>query len=528
MTKDKNEMSTEELLKFQRIETFKNEIKSMIATSKEALVKTDNREAKNRYRCHYTKEDIRDIVAEGDAVARAELSKYFFSISGLYKRIVLHYATFLTYSWLLVPHIKNQLKDKLDDKKNMKVYYDAADFASNFDIERKCSLFAKDVLVQGGCYGIIHDNGDNIVIQDLPFEYCRSRFKNSQDVDIVEFDMRFFDSISDADLRAQILKTYPKCVQKGYTSFKSGRASSPWIYLPAEIGIYFTLFEERPFFLDLIPLIDDLEDYKQIDKDRNLLSLKRILTQKVPTDGMNLVFEPEEAAEMHEGVLEMLANNPDVDVVTSYNDIDLLDLSSDADETTEVTDAQQLIYDSAGVSKELFSATTDTGLTYSLNNDLSMMMVLGQRFSNFFTALINNKFATRKLKFKLLILPISFYNKDDYTSKAKDLAAFGYSFLTPILSTGIDQTNLADLKTLENEVLNLDEVLTPLQSAYTQSGKTNAVTAAAAKSAEESTEEKDTEESEEKTEEESKEEESKDNGGEDENGEQDNGSNAKS
>jgi len=48
--------------------------------------------------------------------------------------------------------------------------------------------------------------------------------------------------------------------------------------LPPELGIYFTLFEETPFFLDLIPLIDDLEDYKQIDKGRNMLSLKRIIT----------------------------------------------------------------------------------------------------------------------------------------------------------------------------------------------------------------------------------------------------------
>jgi hypothetical protein len=143
------------------------------------------------------------------------------------------------------------------------------------------------------------------------------------------------------------------------------------------MGIYFCLFEEKPFFLDLIPLVDDLEDYKQIDKERNLLSLKRIITQEIPHDGLNLVFEPEEAAEMHEGVLEMLANNPDTDVITSYAKINLLDLSGDSDDKTEVQDAAQLIYDSAGVSKELFSATTDAGLKLSLNNDLAMMMVLG-------------------------------------------------------------------------------------------------------------------------------------------------------
>ena len=474
-------LNNQEAVKFQRIETFKNEIRSMIATSRDAFLKSNSKEINNRFRQDYKKKEIHDIVANGTAVERAELSKYFFSVSGLYKRIILHYATFLTYSWILVPHLKNYT-DKISDKKHKKAYYDAVSFASSFDIEQKCAVIAEKVLVQGGYYGVLHEDGDKVVIQDLPFEYCRSRFKNQDDIDIVEFDVRFFDKIRDTSLLKQILQTYPKVIQKGYRSYKSGK--DPWIYLPAEIGIYFVFFEEKPFFLDLIPLIDDLEDYKQIDKDRNLLSLKRIIAQEVPHDGMNLVFEPEEAAEMHEGVLEMLVDNPDVDVVTSYNKISLLDLSGDATERTEVSSAQQLIYDSAGVSKELFSATTDAGLQLSLNNDLAMMMVLGNKMAHFFTVLIDNRYGNKKLSFKLVILPISFYNSSEYTTRAKDLAAFGYSFLTPVLSTGVDQSTLTDLKNLENQVLEFEEVLKPLQSSYTQSSKTNAITAAASERAE--------------------------------------------
>ena len=454
----------------------------MITTSKDALVKSNNKESnRGRFRQDYTKEEIHRIVTEGSAVEKAMLSKHFFSVSGVYKRIVLHYATFLTYSWTLVPHMK-KMGLKLSEKANEKVYFEAAEFCSNFGIERKCAVFAKDTIVCGGYYGLIHDSGVSVAIQDLPFEYCRSRFKNQQDVDIVEFDVRYFDKeIRETDLRNEILKTYPKCVQKGYKAYKAGK--EPWIFLPAEIGIYFCLFEESPFFLDLIPLIDDLEDYKEINKEINLLSLKRIITQQIPHDGLNLVFEPEEAAEMHEGVLDMIANNPDADVITSYGKVGMLDLSGDVGEKTDVEQAQQLIYDSAGVSKELFSAASEAGLQFSLNNDLSMMMILGKKFSHFFTALLNNKFGNRKLSFKLLILPVSFYNAYEYTSKAKDLAAFGYSFLMPIVATGLDQTSLADLKTLENDVLDLDEVLKPLQSAYTQSGKTNAITAQTDKTA---------------------------------------------
>lgn len=474
------EKTQEAILKEQRISTFKKAIKDMIATSKSAYVRTDSKSIKER-KCNYTKQEIQNIVNYGTPVEQAALSTYFFYTSGLYKRIILHYATFLSYSWILVPHLNNK-KDKITDKKNANAYYDASEFCSSFQIERKCAVFAKEILVKGAYYGLIHDTGDYVAIQDLPFDYCRSRYKNQQDVDIVEFNMKFFDTIRDEELRKEILSTYPKVVQKGYYEYKHKKKNN-WIFLPAEIGIYFCYFEEKPFFLDLLPLLDDLEDYKDIDKKRNLLSLKRIITQKIGMDADKLFFEPEEAEEMHEGVLEMLQNNPDVDVITTYNDISLLDLSGDDDEKTEVDSVQDLIYEAAGVSKELFCATTDAGLQYSLNNDLAMMMILGQRFAHFFSVILNYKFGNKKIKFKLLILPISYYNSADYTSRAKDLAAFGYSFLTPILSTGIDQTNLADLKDLENELLNLDEVLKPLQSAYTQSGKTNAITAAATKAA---------------------------------------------
>ena len=454
----------------QKLENFKKAFRNMVATTQAAYVKSDDKSYRERHQT-YTREEIERVVRTGTSIERAALSEYFFATNGLYKRIILHYATFLTYSWILVPYPKDKLgKGNIAEKKTAATYYDASDFCTTFQIDRKCTLFAKEVLVKGAYYGLIHDEGQNVVIQDLPFDYCRSRFKNAQDVDIVELNLAFFDTIRDEGLRNEILKTYPAIIYKAYRKYKFHNGPK-WMFLPAEMGIYFSYFEERPFFLDLIPLLDDLDDYKQIDKDRNMQALRKILVQQVLTDGMKLVFEPQEAEQMHEGTLEMLANNPDVDVLTTYNKVELLDMSSDDDEKTEIEDVQNLIYSSAGLSKELFFSTTEAGLNYSISNDLAMMMILGQRFAHFFTALLNYKFENKKVKFKLLILPISYYNSADYTSRARELASFGYSFLTPILSTGLDQTNLSALKDLENDLLDLDEVLKPLQSSYTQSGK---------------------------------------------------------
>ena len=464
-----NKFTYEQLKEMQneRLTEFKKVFKDMIATSDTAYRRNFQKTSRKRER-KYTSEQIRQIVEQGDAVERAALSEHFFTTNGLYKRIILHYATFLTYSWILVPYVNKRYD--IADKKISKCYYDAADFCTNFQIERKCALFAKDVLVKGGYYGLLHDEGEHIVIQDLPFEYCRSRFKNSRDVDIVEFNLSFFDSIYDEELREAILNAYPKFILKACKKYRYHNGEK-WLFLPAEIGIYFCFFEEKPFFLDLIPLLDDFNDYKEIDKQRNINALKSILVQKVPRDGMNLVFAPLEAEEMHEGAVEMLADTPDIDVLTTYNDVQLLDLGSSDDEKTEINDVQDLIYASAGLSKELFFATTEAGLNYSMNNDLALVMVLGEKFAHFFTVLLNYKFANKKITFKLIILPLSYYNSADYTSRARELASFGYSFLTPILSTGLDQTNLTALKNLENDLLELDEILKPLQSSYTQSGK---------------------------------------------------------
>jgi hypothetical protein len=93
----------------ERIDTFKKAFKGMIATSEAAYQKTNSKFVRTRRDRVYSKDDIRRIVEEGNPIERAALSEYFFATNGLYKRIILHYATFLTYSWILVPYPKSPI-----------------------------------------------------------------------------------------------------------------------------------------------------------------------------------------------------------------------------------------------------------------------------------------------------------------------------------------------------------------------------------------------------------------------------------
>ena len=243
---------------------FSRQMNDLIAASDTAYIKSNNRDVINNRsleRTEYTEEEVKDIIKNGTTAEKKALSIYFFKHNSMYKRIILHYASFLTYQYILVPH--TPIEDGLSDPKIILNYDDAVDFLYNFQVESKCSYFTYKILVEGGYYGLIKEVNKMPVLMDLPLEYCRSRFKNNQDIDVVEFDLSFFESIRDEGLRKQVLATYPKYIQKEYRKYLKNKTKYRWMFLNPLDGVHFSFYEEYPFFLDIIPLLlgyDDLSD----------------------------------------------------------------------------------------------------------------------------------------------------------------------------------------------------------------------------------------------------------------------------
>ena len=111
----------------------------------------------------------------------------------------------------------------------------------------------------------------------------------------------------------------------------------------------------------------------------------------------------------------------------------------------------------------------------SIKNDIALMMVLGNKYSRFFTFIINSLFSNSNVTFKYTLLPISYYDASDYITDAFKLAQSGYSLLLPSLALGITQKDLLNLKDLENNALKLIDKLIPPSSAYTAGASTGKV-----------------------------------------------------
>lgn len=256
---------------------------------------------------------------------------------------------------------------------------------------------------------------------------------------------------------------------------KNGK-NNKWVTIPAEMGICFPFLEDcRPILLDTIPSIVNYEDSVELEKERDLDEIRKIVVQKIPhlADG-SFLLEPPEAAELHEGSVKMLHKNKNISVLTTYADVDAI-VSKTASDTmsNNLEKMANNIYYNANTSSQFFGTNTGVQIDASLRNDISLMMILANKFSIFITNTINRLFANNNINFKYQILPISQHNYEDYLDNSLKLANSGYSFLLPSLALGFSQSDINNIKDLENIYLKMSEKLIPLQTSYTQSSDSN-------------------------------------------------------
>lgn len=418
----------------------------------------------------YTPEKIERIITSGSLAEQQALSRNFFYKDGYYKQIIIHYATLLKYAGLLIPN--PSLGKKLSTSHISKRYYNALDYVEKMNLPVFLTDCATRALIDGCYYGVIVQlDKQNFSVLDLPSGYCQTRYKDLNGDDLIEFDVSYFNSIVDLTAKEQALASYPKFIRDAYKKWQKQKSSNSWVIIPSDIGICFPFFDGRPLFLSVIPASLEYDDAIQTERDRDAEEIRKILVQKIPhlQDG-RLLFEPDEAAEMHAGAVGMLKGNKNISVLTTYADVDAVVSKTTGESTSKTLEQiEKNIYAQAGVSGQIFSSTGSSTLDASIKNDIALMMYLANKFSRFITNSINRIYGNTNITFKYQILPVSIHNMDKFVDQSFKLSGSGYSYLLPVVALGLSQRDIINLKELENDVLKLGEKLIPLSSSYTQS-----------------------------------------------------------
>lgn len=469
--------STQDLNRHFDLSSFSRAKDKMIATNDNAYrgVRSSLRERLWERMHEYTPEEIASIIQSGSIVEQQKLSRHFFNTDGYYKRLITHYATLLKYMGLLIPN--PSAGKNLSTSHISKRYFSAMDFVESMRLPTWLTNCALRALIDGCYYGVRVDTERNsFSVLDLPAQYCCSRFKDLSGNDLIEFDLSYFDTLSVLEQRDAALEAYPKVIVKAYKKYAKGNLKSNWFVIPSDIGVCLPLFDGKPLFLTTIPAILAYDEAVKNRQDKEAEDIRKIIVQQIPhlSDG-RLLFEPDEAEEIHAGTVGMLKGNKNISVLTTYADVEAVtSRSTDDDSNMLLTRAEQNIFAQAGVSGEVFATKSSAALEASLNNDLAIMMSFANKASAFISNVINEKWSNSNISFKYSIIDASYYNKSEFLTDAFKLVGSGYSALLPALAQGLSQRDLVDVKNLENDVLKLGDKLKPLSTSYTQSGNQDA------------------------------------------------------
>ena len=422
----------------------------------------------------FSVEEIEQIIRSGDLDALRQLSRYYYRTNSEYRENIDYLATLPFYDTIVTPIFE---EGKGSKAQIIKAFYSACDFVDKLDPKNTFTRITKSWLINGMYNGILREIWNKVSIQDLPLEFCRTRFKDYNNLNILEFNVTYFERrFSDDKERARIIATFPEVVQKAWRNWKDKKTADPWVMISsADGGINFCFADDQtPLLIAAIPKLRELKDAVGREQKRDENELYKLLIQRMPIDkDGELVFELDEVENIHQGVATMLQDLDTVDVLTTFGETDLENLqdSSAASQSADRIDKYtKNAWNALGRGSILFNAENSSTLAYSIKKDESLMKSYLNVYSTWIRFQINQRFTRTGLTFDFEILPTTMFNIENYQKMYFQGAQYGYSKMLAGVASGVKQLAQLSLMTFENDFLHMTEKMIPLQSSYTSSG----------------------------------------------------------
>lgn len=408
-----------------------------------------------------------------------DISNYFYEISGIYQRLCNYMATLYRYDWFITPHAVDAKKDK---KKLENDFYKVLDYLDNSDIKRTCGNVALDIIKEGVYYGITIDFGDRFAIQKLPAAYCRHRYYSGIDP-VIELNLQFFDAcFSNPQLKLQILKTFPKDIQQAYILYKKGKLKgdypgdkSCWYALDPGSSIKLNLNgSDFPPLAGVIPSIIDLDQAQDLDRQKTMQQLLKIIVQKLPRDkNGDLIFDVEEAKDIHNAAVNMLRRAIGVDVLTTFADIEKIDTKDSNSNTTtdDLEKVERTVYNNAGISHNLFNADGNLAETNAILVDEANLRDLPIQFANVINKILKKFNRLNHYSFRLSMLETTQFNYRELSKMYQEQVQIGQGKMLPQIALGQPQSSILHTLIFENDILALAERMLPPMSSNTMSSR---------------------------------------------------------
>lgn len=423
-----------------------------------------------------SKDFIMRALIENDVPTLRAISRYYYKTNGIYQKVVNYFSTLYRYDWYMVPEL---IADTVKEEKVVKEFQNLLNKFDASYIKKLCGEFALRVIRDGVYYGYIYEGENGFLVQELPWKYCRSRYRIGGNP-AIEFDMKFFDTkFPDVGYRMKVLDLFPPEFKEGYILYKKGRLpvdelqdfdiqpKGSWYLLDPKCAFKLSVtgVGGLPLFINAIPALIDLETTQGIDRQRQLQKLLKIIVQKLPLDkNGDLIFDVDEAKDIHNNAVEMLSNAIGVDVLTTFADIEGIDVSEANATVTDdsLNNAERSAYNALGVSRNIFNTEGNLALEKSILADEGSLRDLVLQFEILFDKLAQQQSSNKKKwNFRFYMLHTTQNNYRDLSKLYKEQTQLGFSKMLPQIALGQSQSFILNTVLFENEVLHLSEIMIP-------------------------------------------------------------------
>lgn len=417
-----------------------------------------------------SKNTVLQAIDKNDLDELREISEFWYRTNGIYQRLCKYMANLYCYDWMLTPYIAD---DKIKEEKVLKIFYDGLTLLDNFNVKAFLGKAALKTIRKGAYYGyVVEKDKTHKMVQELPIQYCRSRFEcNGRPA--IEFNMKYFDTaFKDTEQRLRMLDLFPKEFKKGYVLFKEGKLppqfrgdTSGWYLLdPKYAFAFFNNGDQIPLFISVIPYLIDLDQAQALDRKKMAQNLVKIIIQKMPLDkNGDMIFDMDEMAVLHQNAVQMLGKAIGVDVLTTLADVDVADLA-DSKTTASIDELEKVertAFNASGVAQNLFNTEGNIALDRSILNDEASLYNLILQFESFLNLLVESLNVNKKVNLRVQLLKTTIYNYKDLSKQYKELTGMGYSKILPLVALGQSQSSILANAYFETQVLDLVSLLIP-------------------------------------------------------------------
>lgn len=418
----------------------------------------------------FTSDDIKQSLKNRSSSASQKklrkISQILYYASGQYQKAVNYFALLHTMDYIIEPLTTDITS--INPKKYKKEYEEFTKTIEKMNISTAFNEARLTSYIDGAFYGFARPTKNGFYIQKLDPDYCRISFVNPENGLLgYSFDFSYFDK------NPTKIESFPEEFRKLYSN--SIGQTNKWVQIESSLAICLTTsydYNPIPALSNVFEGVLDIAKYKNLSKTKEEIDNWVLITQKIPMGGKaqnDFMLSPEFFNHHHDNLQAAAPEN--AGVTTSPMDINVVKFERDTYDKNKVGQATVQFWDETGASSLLFgtNANTSTALKYSIGTDESDAFRLTQLIELWCNTYIQSV-SNFKYGFNLTILPSTKLNRNELIENALKLANAGFPVKNEIMALRGYKSNSALMNSfLENTILKLPDVLTPLSSAHTLS-----------------------------------------------------------